>query len=171
MVHIGTGSIDMTEKAFGTVAGILSAMPAQQRWDDGVAMGYAIALNGVEDKAGIEAVIELLKTEVFRPSPAAILRKVRGLRCGETSVQQMFNRICRYLADVHPSKRHTEESQWLLEGELHPFDIVAIKHIGGWGEAGRMNREQLLKSLDGWTENASDNVQALVQTSTKAITQ
>ncbi len=151
----------MTEKAFGTVAGILSAMPAQQRWDDGVAMGYAIALNGVDDKAGIEAVIELLKTEDFRPSPAAILRKV----------QQMFNRICRYLADVHPSKRHTEESQWLLEGELHPFDIVAIKHIGGWGEAGRMNREQLLKSLDGWTENASDNVQALVQTSTKAITQ
>jgi hypothetical protein len=57
MVHIGTGSIDMTEKAFGTVAGILSAMPAQQRWDDGVAMGYAIALNGVDDKDGVEAVV------------------------------------------------------------------------------------------------------------------
>ncbi len=28
----------MTDKAFGTVAGILSAMPAQQRWDDGVAV-------------------------------------------------------------------------------------------------------------------------------------
>jgi hypothetical protein len=159
----------MTEKTFGTVAGILSAMPAQQRWDDGVATGYAIALRDVDDKSGLDAVIQLLKTEDYRPSPASILRKIRMMQCGETSVTQMFNRICRYLSDVHPMNRTEKEAQWLSEGELHPFDVVAIKYIGGWGRAGSMDRERLLKALDGWTNDSTENVKMLVQNDVKRI--
>lgn len=153
----------MTDKAFGTVAGILSAMPAQQKWDDGVAVGYAIALKDVDDKTVIDVVIDLLKTEDFRPSPAAILRKVRGIRCGETSVIQIFNRICRFLADVHPKMRDDREKEWLIDGDLHPFDVVAVKHIGGWQAAGRMDRDQLISALREWTKEANESVQTLVQ--------
>jgi len=161
----------MTEKTFGTVAGILSAMPAQQRWDNGVATGYAIALRDVDDQSGLNAVIELLKSEDFRPAPASILRKVRAMQCGETSVRQMFNRICRYLSDVHPSQRNTNESKWLSDGELHPFDVVAIKYIGGWSKAGQMNGEQLLKTLELWTNDSTETVQLLVQRDVKRISE
>ena len=159
----------MTEKTFGTVAGILSAMPAQQRWDDGVATGYAIALRDVDDKSGLDAVITLLKSEDFRPSPAMILRKVRSMQCGETSVIQMFNRICRYLSDVNPVHRQERETEWLSCGELHPFDVVAIKYVGGWSKAGIMNREQLLKALEGWTNDSTESVKMLVQNDVKRI--
>lgn len=157
----------MTDKAFGTVAGILSAMPAQQRWDDGVAVGYALSLKDVDDKTAIDVVIDMLKTEDFRPSPAAILRRVRGIRCGETSVIQMFNRICRFLSDVHPRMRTEREVEWLTDGDLHPFDIVAVKYIGGWQVAGKMDRDKLTSALRDWTKDANDVVQNLVQIDVK----
>ena len=171
MVRTGMGNINMTEKTFGTVAGILSAMPAQQRWDDGVATGYAIALREVDDKSGLDAVIALLKSEDFRPSPAMILRKVRTLQCGETSVIQMFNRICLYLSEVNPMHRQEKEPEWLTSGELHPFDLVAIKYVGGWTRAGQLNREQLLKTLEGWTNDSTENVKLLVQNDVKRISE
>lgn len=171
MVRIGMGNTNMTEKTFGTVAGILSAMPAQQRWDDGVATGYAIALRDVDDKSGLDAVIALLKSEDFRPSPAMILRKVRAMQCGETSVIQMFNRICQYLSDVNPVHRQEREGEMLRCGELHPFDVVAIKYVGGWSKAGSMNREQLLKALEGWTNDSTESVKMLVQNDVKRITE
>jgi hypothetical protein len=115
----------MTDNGFRNVAGILIGMPAQAKWDDGVAMAYAIALQPFNDDDVMRAVVKLLRTEEFRPAPAAIIKTFGG--CHD------MGRLMRFIQVVHPSREDTFERLWLEQGKLTHVDVAWVSDNGGWG--------------------------------------
>jgi hypothetical protein len=114
----------MTDSGFRNVAGVLIGMPAQAKWDDGIAMAYAIALQPFDDADVMQAVIKLLRTEEFRPSPAAIIKTLGG--CHD------MGRLMRFIQAVHPSREETQEYFWFNQGKLTQADIAYVNENGGW---------------------------------------
>jgi hypothetical protein len=155
----------MTDKTFGMVAGLLSAMPAQQRWDEGVAMGYAFALEGIDDEALMKAVIRLVKSEEFRPSPSKILRSLQP----SVTKADIVNRIQRFIMYTHPSTRGIRELKWLSRGELKQEDLDAVAFLGGWNAIGQMSKAELISALEQWNVPVPKTVQSLTENKVKAI--
>jgi hypothetical protein len=115
----------MTDVGFRNVAGILSGMPAQTKWDDGIALAYGMALQPFSDDEVIKAVVTLLRTEEFRPTPAAII-KVMG-KCHD------MGRIQRFIDRVHPSMELQTEYRWIEMAMLTDADVKWVRDNGGWG--------------------------------------
>ena len=143
----------MTEKAFGTVAGILSAMPAQQRWDDGVATLYAISLKDVPDQMGIDAVVTLVKQVDYRPSPASILRTIASATNPDLNASRIWGRIAGFVRSIHPSLREHKQKYWLLMGDLKQCDIDAVEYMGGWNAIGKRTPDENRKLIADWEQS------------------
>jgi len=115
----------MTDIGFRNVAGILAGMPAQTKWDDGIAMAYGIALQPYDDADVLKAVVTLLRTEEFRPSPAAIIKGFGG--CHD------MGRIQRFIDRVHPAMELQNEYRWIEMAMLTDADVKWVRDNGGWG--------------------------------------
>jgi hypothetical protein len=143
----------MTETGFANVVGILSGMPAQTKWDDGVAMVYALVLRNHDDKRVLDAVAKLLHTEHFRPSVAMILESM-----GEC---HNIDRIKRFITRVHPSMEDTQEILWLRRGLLNEHDLQYVQAQGGWANVRKGAKPQRVvdthggKLLDGRNEGTT----------------
>lgn len=155
----------MTDKTFGMVAGLLSAMPAQQRWDDGVAMGYALVLKDLDDDVLLKTVIRLVKGEDFRPSPSKILRSLQP----SVTKADIVSRIQRFIMYTHPSTRGIRELKWLSRGELKHEDLDAVAFLGGWNSIGQMSRAELITALEQWNVPVPKSVQSLTENKVRAI--
>jgi hypothetical protein len=155
----------MTDKTFAMVAGLLSSMPAQQRWDDGVAMAYGIVLRDIDDDVLTRAVIKLVKSEDFRPSPSKILRSLQP----SVTKADIVSRIQRFIMYTHPSTRGIRELKWLSRGELKQEDLDAVAFLGGWNSIGVMTRAELISALEQWNVPVPKTVQALQENRMKAI--
>lgn len=153
MARTGMGSIDMTGEAFGVVAGFLSAMPAQQRWDDGVATLYAISLKDVPDQIGIEAVVALVKQVDYRPSPASVLRKVASITNPDVNTSGIWRRINYFITLIHPSLREHKQKYWLILGDLKQCDIDVVEYMGGWNAIGKRTPDENRKLINEWEQS------------------
>lgn len=131
----------MTEAGFANVAGILAGMPAQTKWDDGVAMVYAIVLRNHDDARVLSAVERLLHTEHFRPSVAQILESM-----GEC---HNIERIKRFICRVHPSMEDTQEVLWLRRGLLNEHDLQYVQAQGGWANVRKGGKPQRVGEIHG----------------------
>jgi hypothetical protein len=155
----------MTDKTFAMVAGLLSAMPAQQRWDEGVAMAYALVLKDIDDDVLIKSVIMLVKSDDFRPSPSKILRSLQP----SVTKADIVSRIQRFILYTHPSTRDMRELKWVTRGELKQEDLDAVAFLGGWNSIGQMSRAELISALEQWHVPVPKVVNALHENKIKVL--
>jgi len=158
----------MTSDMFGVIAGLLSAMPAQQRWDDGVASLYAFALKDISDEDGWSAVTALIQTVDYRPSPASIIRKVALIKNPEIDTSRAMSRINRFIAYTHPSERDRQVQRYLDLGRLYQSDIELVEFLGGWNAIGNRTAEVNAKMVERWEKTQEqDKYPAIAQQSNR----
>jgi hypothetical protein len=125
----------MDKDTFKGMCAVLSTLPSQQKWDDGVASVYLMIMRPWDDRV-VGAIMRhvLLQCE-FRPTVAEI-RKIGLSLFGNvpTKAQAMYDIksiITRWGSD---RDKHAES--------IHPCLPMIVKNAGGWSVIGFSNSEE-----------------------------
>jgi hypothetical protein len=122
-------------------------------------------LRDIDDEVLTRAVIKLVKSEDFRPSPSKILRSLQP----SVTKADIVSRIQRFIMYTHPSTRGIRELKWLSRGELKHEDLDAVAFLGGWNSIGQMSRAELITALEQWSVPVPKSVQSLTENKMRAI--
>ena len=137
----------MTERVFETVANLLAVMPAQQPWDERVAMMYAVAMKDWHDDCVVYAVQKALTTSEFRPTPAKLRKLVIDAVVPGLTPLQIHSTITAIITRVVHTEREKYTAIGVQNGTLHPLVPNLVKAIGGWDAVRSRNTEDNYKLI------------------------
>lgn len=138
----------MTEATFAVVANILSAMPAQQPWDDRTAAVYAIAMQSWDDNLTQKAVTKCLMTKRWRPTPSEIREVALQLKRVTVPSPTVHEQVRHVVLYYQPSERHAAAERLVKQGKISPSVPLVVSRVGGWRGIGSMSEETLSKALE-----------------------
>lgn len=138
----------MTEHTFAGVANILSAMPAQQPWDERTSTVYALALKDWDDSLATKAVMKALMTRKWRPSPSELREIALQVRRIKVPTPTMHEQI-RHVVLYHQADERERAAERLIHaGKVSPLINEVVDRLGGWRSVGRMTAEELSGGID-----------------------
>jgi len=130
----------MDKKTFSGMCAVLSTLPSQQKWDDGVASVYLMIMKEWDDRVVGALMRHILLHCEFRPTVAE-LRKIGLSLFGNvpTKAQAAYNIkriITHWAAD---RDKHAEA--------IHPCLPMIVKDAGGWAALGLSNSEESMSMI------------------------
>ena len=125
----------MKKETFAGVCSILSSLPSNVKWDEGIAQIYLTIMREWDDRVVGEIMRHVLLKCEFRPTIAE-LRNI-GLRifADVPTVQQ----VNQHITDL--CIRYIAENRIKPADDIHPCINVIVKMAGGWRRIGMMDSD------------------------------
>lgn len=125
----------MDKKTFSGMCAVLSTLPSQIKWDDGVASVYLMCMKDWDDRVVGALMRHVLMHCDFRPTVAELRRMGLQLFGNIPTKAQALNEIRKVI------------TYWASNRDSHAFDIHAclpniVKVAGGWNTLGMTTSEK-----------------------------